>query len=76
LALSIRYSRPPEALASTLSSNARLTQCDETLNCMTIAYGAVLGMLVQGHPLDEALSDKLMQLVGKGELPYQRRTFF
>jgi len=70
LALAVRYATDPSKLASTVSSNTLLTQCDETINAMTVAYGAVLGMLVQGHPLDEELSTKLMQLVGKQELPF------
>jgi len=70
LALAVRYATEPTKLANAVSSNTLLTQCDETINAMTVAYGAVLGMLVQGHPLDEELSDKLMQLVGNQELPF------
>jgi hypothetical protein len=41
---------------------------------MTVAYGAVLGMLVQGHALNSHLSGKLMRLVNKGELPFHHIT--
>jgi hypothetical protein len=41
---------------------------------MTVAYGVVLGQLVQGHQLDTALSAKLMQLVKKGALPFHAVT--
>ncbi|PHS71854.1 MAG: ADP-ribosylglycohydrolase [Cycloclasticus sp.] len=74
LALSVRYANNPKQLASTISSNTLLTQCDETINAMTVAYGAVLGMLVQGHALDEEISGKLMKLVGDHELPFHAMT--
>ncbi|PCH84134.1 MAG: ADP-ribosylglycohydrolase [Piscirickettsiaceae bacterium] len=74
LALAVRYANNPKQLASTVSSNTLLTQCDETINAMTVAYGAVLGMLVQGHALDEELSGKLMKLVGNHELPFHAMT--
>ena len=70
LALAVRYATNPQELARSVSSNTLLTQCDETINAMTVAYTAVLGMLVQGHPLDEELSGKLMQLVGDHQLPF------
>jgi hypothetical protein len=41
---------------------------------MTVAYGAVLGMLVRGHALNPHLSGKLMRLVNKGELPFHHIT--
>ncbi|MDF1689551.1 MAG: ADP-ribosylglycohydrolase family protein [Cycloclasticus sp.] len=74
LALAVRYATNPKELASSVSSNTLLTQCDETINAMTVAYAAVLGMLVQGHPLDEELSGKLMQLVGDHQLPFHAMT--
>lgn len=74
LALAVRYASNPKELAGNVSSNTLLTQCDETINAMTVAYGAVLGMLVQGHALDEELSGKLMQLVGDHELPFHAMT--
>ena len=76
LALSVRYAKNPEKLASVISSNTRLTQCDEAVNSMTLTYGAALGMLVQGHSMDEMLSDKLLDLVGNHQLPCQRRTAY
>jgi len=41
---------------------------------MTVAYGAVLGILVKGHALDAHLSDKLMQRVKDGALPFHAVT--
>ncbi len=41
---------------------------------MTVAFGAVLGMLVEGHGLDGELSGKLMERVKLGELPFHTVT--
>ena len=41
---------------------------------MTVAFGAVVGLLVQGHPLDAAISGKLMKLVTSGQLPFHAVT--
>ncbi|MBX9894009.1 MAG: ADP-ribosylglycohydrolase family protein [Nitrosomonas sp.] len=70
LAIAVRYALQPNRLAVFVASNARLTQIDDTVLSMTVAYAAVLGMLVQGHALDETLSGKLMQLVKTGQLPF------
>jgi ADP-ribosylglycohydrolase len=70
LAIAVRYALQPDRLAVSVASNACLTQIDDTVLSMTVAYAAVLGMLVQGHALDETLSGKLMQLVKTGQLPF------
>lgn len=74
LAIAVRYARQPAALARAVAANARLTQIDDTVVAMTVAFGAVLGLLVQGEPLDAALSGKLMALVKSGELPFHAVT--
>lgn len=74
LALAVRYARHPAQLAAAITSNTILTQIDDTVVSMTVAYGAVLGMLVQGHALNAHLSGKLMRLVNKGELPFHHIT--
>ena len=74
LALAVRYALHPRELARTITTNTLLTQVDETVVAMTVAYGAVLGLLVQGHALDAHLSDKLMQLVKDGTLPFHAVT--
>lgn len=74
LALAVRYARHPAQLAAAVTGNTVLTQIDETVVSMTVAYGAVLGMLVQGHALNAQLSGKLMRLVNKGELPFHHIT--
>jgi len=74
LALAVRYAQHPGRLASSITSNTILTQTDPAIVSMTVAYGAVLGMLVQGHTLNAQLSGKLMRLVNKGELPFHHIT--
>ena len=74
LALAVRYALDPARLAGTITSNTLLTQTDNTVVSMTVAYGAVLGMLVQGYTLDTKLSGRLMKLVHSGELPFHAVT--
>lgn len=74
LAIAVRYALAPARLAATVAGNTVLTQADDTVVSMTVAYGAVLGHLVQGHALDDGLSDRLMALVKSGELPFHAVT--
>ena len=67
LAIAVRYALRPAELAAALTHNTLLTQTDGTVVAMTVAYGAVLGMLVEGHALDGALSGKLMARVKQGD---------
>jgi len=74
LAIAVRYALQPARLASAIADNAVLTQADDTVVSMTVAFGAVLGLLVQGYTLDAELSSKLMELVKSGELPFHAVT--
>jgi len=74
LAIAVRYASQPSRLAAAITANTMLTQTDNTVVSMTVAFGAVLGLLVQGHALDTDLSGKLMQLVKAGELPFHTVT--
>ncbi len=74
LALAVRYAGEPGQLAAAITGNTVLTQIDETVVSMTVAYGAVLGLLVQGHALDSRLSGTLMKLVKTGALPFHAVT--
>ncbi len=74
LAIAVRYALDPARLAAAVADNATLTQADATVVSMTVAFGAVLGLLVQGHRLDTQLSAKLMDLVKRGELPFHAVT--
>jgi ADP-ribosylglycohydrolase len=74
LAIAVRYALQPAQLASAVAGNTILTQTDDTVVSMTVAFGAVLSLLVQGHTLDTELSAKLMELVENGELPFHAVT--
>ncbi len=74
LAIAIRYALRPKDLASAIARNTVLTQTDGTVVAMTVAFGAVLGMLVEGHGLDGELSGKMMERVKHGELPFHTVT--
>jgi len=74
LALAVRYAFDPARLASSTTANTVLTQTDDTVVSMTVAFGAVLGLLVQGEPFDTQLSGKLMGLVKAGKLPFHAVT--
>lgn len=74
LAIAIRYALSPGDLARHIGTNTALTQIDPTIAAMTVAYGLVLGQLVQGQPLDTELSGKLLDLVRSGELPFHTVT--
>ena len=74
LAIAVRYALQPAQLASAVAGNTILTQADDTVVSMTVAFGAVLGLLVQGNTLDTKLSAKLMELVKNGELPFHAVT--
>ncbi|WP_244617505.1 ADP-ribosylglycohydrolase family protein [Sulfurimicrobium lacus] len=70
IVLAARYAKQPRQVAATVSSNCRLTQGDEAIIAMSTAYNCVLSLLVNGETLTPAVSDKLMQLVQSGELPF------
>lgn len=74
IAIAVRHALNPAELARTVTANTALTQSDGTVMAMTTAYGAVLGMLVEGHRLDADLSDKLMGRVKAGVLPFHSIT--
>ncbi len=74
LAIAVRYAADPARIADAVARNAILTQTDDTVVSMTVAFGVVLGMLVQGHLLDDQLSGKLMALVKSGDLPFHAVT--
>ncbi len=74
LAIAVRYALDPGKLAQAVCQNAALTQADDLVLSLTTAFGAVLGLLVQGRALDADLSMTLMDLVHTGELPFHAVT--
>ncbi len=74
LALSVVYAGDFKELAHSVAQNTYLTQKDEIVGAMGVAYGSVLALLIQGQPLDENISKILMGLVKKGDLPFHATT--
>ncbi|RXJ77959.1 ADP-ribosylglycohydrolase [Arcobacter sp. F155] len=74
LALAVRYAYEPQKLAKSISHNTFLTQVDDIVGSMTVAYGAILAQLIQGEKLDEDISNKLMKLVKTKQLPFHAVT--
>lgn len=74
LVIAVRYALQPTELAEYISSNTLLTQDDEMVVALTVAYGAVLGLLVQGHSLDSNITNALMAQVRSKALPFHSVT--
>ncbi len=74
LSIGVRYALDPVRMAAAVSGNTALTQADDAVISMTVAYCAVLSMLVKGHRLDPILPAKLMRQVKDGVLPFHAVT--
>lgn len=74
LAIGVRYAADPGTMAESVSRNTLLTQADDIVASMTVAYCAILGALVTGNRLDADISGKLMKLVKDGSLPFHAVT--
>jgi len=74
LAIAVRYAREPAAMAGHVAANTVLTQADDLVASLTVAWCQVLGMLVMGHRLDGSLAGKLMHMVHEGTLPFHAVT--
>jgi ADP-ribosylglycohydrolase len=74
IVLAARYALDPRKAAETVSANCILTQADAAIVAMTTAYNAVISVLVSGEKLDASISDKLMDLVQNGRLPFHTVT--
>jgi ADP-ribosylglycohydrolase len=70
IALGAFYAFDLKAMAASVNQNARLMQNDATVLSMTVAFNAVLALLIQGQPLDGDLSGKLMASAKTGTLPF------
>src|SRR5258707_537167 len=74
IVLAARYALDPRKAAEAVFANCVLTQADPAIVAMTTAYNAVLALLISGEKLDATISDKLMELVKKGHLPFHTVT--
>lgn len=70
IALGAFYALDLKAMATAVNQNARLMQNDATVLSLTVAFNAVLALLIRGEPLDGDLSGKLMSFAKSRELPF------
>ncbi|MDW7662368.1 MAG: ADP-ribosylglycohydrolase family protein [Bacillota bacterium] len=70
----IFYADDLETLSKVVARNTALTQSDNVTGSLSVAFNLVLAMLINGEPLDESISIKLMKKVHKGELPFHAVT--
>ncbi|MGM0500542.1 MAG: ADP-ribosylglycohydrolase family protein [Bacillota bacterium] len=74
IAQAIFYSDDLESLSLKITANTALTQSDNLIGSLTVAYSSVLALLIQGESLDSEISTKLMQAVDQGKLPFHKVT--
>jgi ADP-ribosylglycohydrolase len=72
--LAARYATNPGRVAEMVSANCMLTQSDEAIVAMTTAFNCVVAILVAGEKLDTNLSDRLLDQVERGHLPFHMVT--
>ena len=74
LSIAILYANKPAELVEHTESNMALTQSDETVLALSIAFCAMLGLVVTGQRFDEKITNTLEQMVDDGVLPFYRTT--
>lgn len=74
IAQAIYYADDLKKLSLNITKNTALTQSDNLIGSLTVAFSSVLALLVQGENLDSAISARLMKAVDKGELPFHKVT--
>lgn len=68
--LAARFALDPYPAAKHALENCLLTQSDSLVVQQSVAFACVLAALVRGEPFDEQITDKLMELVGSGTIPF------
>lgn len=74
LSMGVLYANDPKKLAEVITANTNLTQDDPLVVSMTVAFNAVLALLIQGKPLDDNITDVLFEMVKDGRLPFHAVT--
>ncbi len=72
--LAAAFAADPYLAAKNALDCCRLTQTDPLVAQQSVGFACVLAALVRGEALDRNLSDKLMELVGNGTLPFVVKT--
>ena len=70
IAFGAYYACDLKTMAAAVQRNARLTQHDETVLSLTVAFNAVLALLIRGKPLDGTISGELMSFAKSRDLPF------
>lgn len=68
--LAARYALDPASAARLAFENCRLSQTDSLVAQQSVAFACVLTALIRGEAFDEQISDKLMELLRGGEVPF------
>ena len=72
--IAARHALNPYLAAKLANDCCRLSQTDSLVAQQTVAFACVLAALVRGEAFDEQLSDKLMDLVKSGEIPFTAKS--
>ena len=68
--LAARFALDPYAAAKNSLDCCLLTQDDSLVAQQSVAFATIVAALIRGETFDETISDKLMELVGSGEVPF------
>lgn len=74
IALGVFYANRPDIMIQYARAHITLTQNDPAIVAMSLAFNAVLSLLVRGIPFDELISDRLMVEARSGKLPFHTVT--
>lgn len=72
--LAIFHSNDLGKLSHVVAENTKITQNDDLVGSLSVAFNLVLAMLIQGHKLDGQIGDKLMEKVHSHEIPFHAVT--
>ncbi|HZJ14696.1 MAG TPA: ADP-ribosylglycohydrolase family protein [Chthoniobacteraceae bacterium] len=72
--IAARHALNPYLAAKHANDCCRLSQIDSLVGQQTVAFACVLATLIRGEAFDEELSDKLMDLLSSGEIPFTAKS--
>jgi len=72
--IAARYALDPYLAAKHADDCCRLSQTDSLVEQQSVAFACVLAALIRGEALDAQISDKLMDLVSSGEIPFTTKS--
>ena len=72
--IAARYALDPAACGRHAFDNCRLSQDDSLVAQQSVGFACLLSALVRGEEFDEVISERLMDLVRGGDLPFVARS--